>query len=439
MTTTAGRALGSGLRRFGRRHRALGYCWCIGWLAVVPLLMLPVGLLARMVADRGGQQGSAHAVRRVAGAYRRIPGRWGGTAVPSPYLPDRRWGEDPANPRDLCFLALEPLVALVLLLIPSAMAWYGLFGLVTPGIAALAGSSHGLFYGAVLGSPAAALPGGLVLYYLALRLAGPASRLHAERWLPRLLAPAPSVAAEVERRRLAERVEELTETRTAALDSRESELRRIERDLHDGAQARLVAMGLTLGAVEALLDKDEVDAVRAREMVRKARENSTRALTELRELVRGIHPPVLAERGLVDALRALALDAPLEAEVEADLTGRPEAPIEAALYFSVAELLTNAARHGDAAHARIALSHADGALRCTVWDDGGGGAHEEDGPVLGAGGSGLRGVRRRLAAFDGTLGMSSPAGGPTLVTMELPCVLSSPKTSSSSERGSATS
>jgi signal transduction histidine kinase len=436
MTTTAGRAVGGALRSLGRRHLALGYCWAIGWLSLVPLAMLPVGLLAWRFADDDGGHGAVRAVSRVTDAYRRVPGRWGGVAVPSPYLRDRPRREDPANRRDLAFLALEPLVALALLLVPGALAWYGLFGLLTPGIAALFGNHHGTFYGALFDSPLAALPGGLVVYYAALRLAGPASRLHSRRWLPWLLAPAAPVAAEVERRRLAERVEELTETRSAAVDSREAELRRIERDLHDGAQARLVAMGLTLGAVEALL---ETDPERARQLVRQARESSARALTELRDLVRGIHPPVLAERGLVDALRALALDAPLHAEVRADgLTGRPEQPIEAALYFAVAELLTNAARHGDAACARVQLSHADGVLSCTVWDDGGGGAHEEGGPEVGAGGSGLRGVRRRLAAFDGSLGIESPAGGPTLVTMELPCVLSSPKTSSSSGRGSAT-
>ncbi|MEV6946832.1 sensor histidine kinase [Streptomyces sp. NPDC051172] len=428
MTTTA-------LRRFGRRHRELGYCWSIGWCGLAPLPVVCVALPARLFGDGDPQHGPLRAARKLASNYRGISGRWGGTAVPDPYLPDRPSREDPANRRDLLFLALEPWVALVLLLVPSALAWYGLFGLLAPGIAALFDSHRGLFDGPVLSRPAVGVPGGLLLYYAALRLSGPAARLHAGRWLPLLLGPAPSVAAEVERRRLAERVAELTETRLAAVDSREAELRRIERDLHDGAQARLVAMGLTLGALETLV---ESDPERARELARQARESSARALAELRALVRGIHPPVLAERGLVDALRALALDAPLEAEVDADgLPGRPEGPIEAALYFAVAELLTNAARHGEATHARIVLAHDGTALWCTVWDDGHGGAHEEDGPALGAGGSGLRGIRRRLSAFDGTLGIASPDGGPTLVTMELPCVLSSRKISSSSEKDSA--
>ncbi|OLZ68954.1 hypothetical protein AV521_19450 [Streptomyces sp. IMTB 2501] len=437
MTTTAGRAVGTALRRFGRRHRELGYCWGVGWCSPAALVMLFICLPAWLFTDGDPDQGWLHAMRRLTGLYRRVPARWGGTAVVSPYLHDSPPREDPATRRDLFFLALEPLIGAVVLLGPSAMVWYGLFDLLASGIVAIFGGEGGVSHASVFDAPAVALPSGLALYYAGLRLAAPASRLHARRWLPRLLGPDPSVAAEVERRRLAERVEELTETRAAAVDSREAELRRIERDLHDGAQARLVAMGLALGALETLM---ETDPDRARELVRQTRENSARALTELRALVRGINPPVLAERGLVDALRALALDAPLEAEVAADgLTGRPEGPIEAALYFAVAELLTNAARHGDAAHARVELRHTGQVLRCTVWDDGCGGAHEEEGPVLGAGGSGLRGIRRRLSAFDGSIAIRSPAGGPTLVTMELPCVLSSPKTSSSSGKGSAPS
>ncbi|GHE04975.1 sensor histidine kinase [Streptomyces alanosinicus] len=437
MTTTAGRAAGIALRRFGRRHRELGYCWAIGWCGVGALAMTLVCVPASLLTDGDPDRGWLRTLRRLADHYRTVPARFGGTAVVRPYLRDRPPREDPAYRRDLAFLALESVIAPVLLLGPSALVWYGLFGLLAPGIAALLGSPGGLPHGTVLTSPAVALAAALLLYYAGLRLAAPASRLHARRWLPRLLGPDPSVAAEVERRRLAERVAELTETRAAAVDSREAELRRIERDLHDGAQARLVAMGLALGALETLM---ETDPDRARELVRQTRENSARALTELRDLVRGIHPPVLAERGLVDALRALALDAPLEADVDAKgLTGRPEGPIEAALYFAVAELLTNAARHGDAVHARVELSHDGQVLRCAVWDDGCGGAHEEDGPVLGAGGSGLRGIRRRLSSFDGSIAIESPAGGPTVVTMELPCVLSSPKTSSSSGKDSAPS
>lgn len=437
MAKTAGGAIRNALRGFGRRHRGLGYCWAIGWISPVALVVVLVALASLLGGDDDPEHGPRRAVRRMTGVYRRFHVRWGGTAAPTPYLQDRPPRADPANRRDVLFLALEWLVAPVVLLVPAATAWYGLFGLLLPGIVSLAVGSHDPMHIAVFSSPVATMLCGVALYVIGVLLAAPASRLHALRWVPLLLGPAPAVAGEVERRQLAERVEELAETRSAAVDSHEAELRRIERDLHDGAQARLVAMGLALGTVEAL---QETDPERARAMVREARESSTRALDELRDVVRGIRPPVLAERGLVDALRALALDAPLQAEVDAGgLPGRPEGPIEAALYFAVAELLTNAARHGDAAHARVELRHSSGELRCTVWDDGCGGAHEEDGPTLGVGGSGLRGIRRRLSAFDGSLNIESPAGGPTLVTMELPCVLSSQKTSSSSGTGSPTS
>ncbi|MGW7282995.1 sensor histidine kinase [Streptomyces sp. NPDC054844] len=213
---------------------------------------------------------------------------------------------------------------------------------------------------------------------------------------------------------LAERVRVLTETRRDAVDTSAAELRRIERDLHDGAQARLVAMGMDLGTIEALLEKNPE---KARELLAQARQSSADALTELRELVRGIHPPVLAERGLGDAVRALALRLPVTVEVEVDLPGRAEAPVESAGYFAVSEILTNAVKHSGADRIWIDMHHTEGYLRVAVTDNGKGGA------VIGAG-SGLAGVERRLGTFDGVLAVSSPAGGPTMVTMEIPCALS---------------
>lgn len=213
---------------------------------------------------------------------------------------------------------------------------------------------------------------------------------------------------------LAKRIDRLTETRHEAVDSAASELRRIERDLHDGAQARLVAMGMSLGTIEALIEKDPEQAKR---MLVAARTSSAEALTELRDLVRGIHPPVLAERGLGDALKALALRLPLESEVAVDLAGRPDAPVESAAYFAVSEALTNAVKHSGADRVWIDLHHADGMLRVAVTDNGRGGA------VTG-GGSGLSGIERRLGTFDGVLAVSSPVGGPTLVSLEIPCALS---------------
>ncbi|MFC4012857.1 sensor histidine kinase [Nonomuraea purpurea] len=213
--------------------------------------------------------------------------------------------------------------------------------------------------------------------------------------------------------RLAGQVSHLRRTRNLAADSQAAEMRRIERDLHDGTQARLVAIGMTLGAVEQLVDQDPTAA---KALLAKARDASSETLTELRRVIRGIHPPVLAERGLADAVRALAIDSPMRVDVEVDLAHRPEAPVEAAVYFAVSELLSNAARHGDAGHATIDISSNGTNLRVTVTDDGMGGADP-------AKGSGLIGIERRLAAFDGVLALNSPPGGPTTVTIDLPRVL----------------
>ena len=225
------------------------------------------------------------------------------------------------------------------------------------------------------------------------------------------------LASDVE---LTRRVERLTQTRAVAVDTASADLRRLERDLHDGAQARLVALGMSLRAAERLIPTSPDAAVA---LVAEARETSVKALTELRELVRGVLPPVLADRGLIDAVRALALDSPLTVETQIDLPGRVPAPVETACYFAVAEVLTNAAKHSGARDAHVSMSHSAGLLRIEVTDFGLGGADA-------AAGSGLAGVERRLATFDGILAISSPAGGPTMVVMEVPCALSSPKTSS---------
>ncbi|MCE7006532.1 sensor histidine kinase [Kibdelosporangium philippinense] len=215
----------------------------------------------------------------------------------------------------------------------------------------------------------------------------------------------------------------LSETRTDATDTQAAELRRIERDLHDGAQARWVAMGLNLSVVERLIDQNPEAA---KKLLASARDASAEALVELRQLVRGIMPPVLSERGLGDAVRALALDNPLQVHVSVAIPGRVDAPVEAAVYFATNELLTNAAKHGHAERVSVDLRFVDGKLRVTVADDGRGGADP-------AGGSGLHGIQRRLATFDGVLTLTSPPGGPTTVTLEVPCALSSPRTSTSSE------
>jgi signal transduction histidine kinase len=203
------------------------------------------------------------------------------------------------------------------------------------------------------------------------------------------------------------------------VDTATAQLRRLERDLHDGAQARLVALGMSLRAAEAMIPRSP-DVAAA--LVAEARETSLKVLDELRALVRGICPPVLADRGLADAVRALALDTPLHTEVDVDLPGRPDPPVETACYFAVAEILANAVKHSSARNVTIKIEHRDGTLRITVIDDGVGGADPRHG-------SGLAGLERRLGTFDGVLAVSSPPGGPTIVAIEVPCALSSQKIS----------
>ncbi|HEV2243207.1 MAG TPA: histidine kinase [Streptosporangiaceae bacterium] len=230
---------------------------------------------------------------------------------------------------------------------------------------------------------------------------------------------------------LAGRVEQLTQTRAEAVDSAGAELRRVERDLHDGAQARLVALGMSLRAAERMVESSPQAALA---LLAEAREASSRALTELRDLVRGIYPPVLADRGLGDAVRALVLDTPVRAATDIDLPGRLDPPVESACYFAVAEALANAVKHSGARLVQIRIRHSagragsrprartgrcPGTLRITVTDDGIGGADP-------ARGTGLQGVERRLATFDGILAVSSPPGGPTMIIMEVPCNLSAP-------------
>jgi signal transduction histidine kinase len=324
---------------------------------------------------------------------------------------------DPATWRDLLWLLVGSTVGLVLALLPATAVAYGVEGVIVAPVLLPNVDGYGYGLSWFLGTPYdawLAVPQGVAFLLVGLAIGPAVLRLHARlaRWLL-----APTRQAEL---RL--RVRQLTETRSEAVDAQAAELRRIERDLHDGAQARMVALGMSLGLAETLVTHDPEAA---RELLAEARQTSGQALAELRDLVRGIHPPVLAERGLTGAVQALALTLPLPVDVDLDLPGRPQPPVESAAYFAVAEVLTNIAKHSGASRALVQLGHVAGQLCIRVIDDGDGGADP-------ARGTGLRGIQRRLAAFDGTVAVTSPAGGPTVVTMELPCELSSPKTSPSS-------
>ncbi|GAA4569268.1 sensor histidine kinase [Planotetraspora kaengkrachanensis] len=295
-----------------------------------------------------------------------------------------RW-KDPAVWRDLRFAVIAPITMGVTAAIPPAGVAAAVLALTQPAFSVRLVGLLGLVV-AVAGAP------------YAWRVVEPV----AVRFL--------RASAEMA---LADRVDELTAQRADTTVAQAAEIRRIERDLHDGAQARLVALGLSLATVEKLM---ESDPDQAKALLRDARAGAATSLTELRDLVRGINPPVLTERGLVDAVRALALDSPLEAAVSADVQLRLDPPIESAVYFGVAELMTNAVKHAHAARARISIAQdRDGTgIVVDVEDDGRGGAGVRDG-------GGLAGLRRRLAVFDGTVEITSPVGGPTQVRMVIPC------------------
>ena len=386
-----------------------------------------LGLLLGLACCRFVLPAALLATRRLAMLTRRLSARWCGVPIAAAYAPkpvpamagSRRLGyqqrmswllNDVSTWRDTAWLVVNLVVGWVLLLAPVMMVGFGVITFLVPGSAAVPGM-HGVSRWATPpafpgNTPTVLLAIGVTLVALGLGTAPVALRGYGG--LARLVLT-PSREAE-----LALRVEQLAQTRRETLDTGAAELRRIERDLHDGAQARLVAMGLTLDAAGRLID---TDPAAARALLYEARDASARALAELRDLVRGIHPPVLADRGLADAIRALALDSPLRVQVTGPLDGRLPAPVESAGYFAVSELLANVAKHSGAGAAEVDLRHSSGSLRITVSDDGAGGADPSRG-------TGLQGVARRVAAFDGVLVVSSPAGGPTVINLEVPCKLS---------------
>jgi signal transduction histidine kinase len=211
-------------------------------------------------------------------------------------------------------------------------------------------------------------------------------------------------------RRSLQRIAALEESRAGAVDQQQSELERIERDLHDGAQARLVALGMSLGMAQQKLASDPDGA---QELLAEAQQGTREALEELRGLARGIRPPVLTERGLEAAIMALTDRTPMRVDVHCHLTRRPQRTVETAAYYVAAEAIANAGKHAEAHRVDVTIRDHDDKLLVEVMDDGVGGAD--------AAGGGLRGLAKRVEALDGTLSVRSPAGGPTLITAVIPC------------------
>jgi signal transduction histidine kinase len=349
----------------------------IGTLALVGAWLLPETLLL---------------IRRLAGAKRSMAAAWTGQEIPEAYQPItgplrdrlRTAVRDPGTFSDLRWMA--------------ANYAYGVLG-----VLALPLWLVGLSIDAALRKP--------VVLPLITRLAD----LDAA-WSAALLKPAPQAL-------LARRVEQLTQTRAGAIAAHSAELRRIERDLHDGAQARLVSLSMRIGLAKLAYDRDPQAG---RRLLDEAQEHAEEALAELRHVVRGIHPPILTDRGLAGAVRALAASSGLDVTVRADdFDDGPRAPaaVEAAAYFVVAEALTNAAKHSGSSRAEVSLTRTRTGVRVIVRDEGNGGAEITSNSTSNSNsGTGLPGMRRRVAALDGTFAVTSPAGGPTVIETELPCV-----------------
>jgi signal transduction histidine kinase len=390
----------------------LGILLAVATVVSIAYLPLGIGLLTLPPAVLG--------LRWLATLQRRWARDWSGVPVAEPYRPVPsgplgpirrcRWLlSDPATWRDLLWSLLNVPVGILLGVLPAALILAGIGNvLVSPWVWLLT-PGHPVYW-------ALSVPLGVVYLTVGLRWGPRILRGHAlfSRWL---LGPG--------RQAMAVRVDELTQSRSQVVDASAAELRRIERDLHDGAQARLVALGMNIGLAERMVREDPEMAL---SLLAEARESSGQALSELRNLVRGIHPPVLAERGLSGAVRALALTMPIPVHLEIELPGRPPDPVESAAYFAITEVLTNVAKHSSATQAWVELHHRHATLTVVVRDNGTGGADP-------SAGSGLRGIGARLAAFDGTTAVTSPPGGPTVVTLELPCALSSQRTSLSSGTG----
>ncbi len=318
---------------------------------------------------------------------------------------------DGATWRALAWILLVPLLGLVWTLVVVGLWSAALVLVTTPLWAGTVAGPDAPALTALLASTlwsAAAVLAGVLLVPAALLAASGCAR--ADTALARVLLGASRTAV------LDRRVAALTATRQAAVDAADAERRRIERDLHDGAQQRLVALAVTLGMASSTLEDDEGASPRARELVALAHGEAKAAVAELRDLARGIHPAVLTDRGLDAALSALAARCPVPVSVDVapGAKDRCSPTVEATAYFVVAEALTNVTRHSGAGRARVVVDRLGDRLHLLVEDDGRGGATS-------AAGGGLAGLGQRVAGVDGSLSLLSPPGGPTRLHVDLPC------------------
>ena len=312
------------------------------------------------------------------------------------------WLRDPVTWKSLVFLLGKLPMGLVAF---AAIVFLGVTSVVLIFAPVLVAFTPVIFFGWEIDNPVAAIaavPAGVLLFLLSLHV------FNGLAWLYGVCARVMLGPSTVD---LRERVEGLKDASARILAAADDERRRIERDLHDGAQQRLVALNVLLGVVETKLEKDPAAAG---PLVARAREEATEAVKELRELARGIHPALLADRGLIAALEALAARAPFRVEISGVPEHRLPPAVEATAYFITAEALTNVAKYaGDEATASVELQEDRGRLRVTVRDDGAGGADPRRG-------TGLRGLNDRVAALDGRFEVTSPPGGGTIVIAELP-------------------
>lgn len=372
------------------------------WLAIGVLLLSVVVLPLLPI--------TAPVIRRIVDLDRRRIARYTGTELPSPPPLDGPWLHraqgvlaDPGSRKEGMWLISHALsgtlFGAIAIGVPGALVQQPFVPLIWWAIPGGFENSFGVH---VDSWPKALLsiPIGIVLALVLTQLPKLAD-LDA-RWAKTVLSPP--------RASLEKRLAEVVATRAAALQAHGAELRRIERNLHDGTQNKLVGVVMMLGIAERTLKQNPDNALQA---LLRAQDAAGEALEELRNVVRSIHPPVLDDLGLDGAIQALAARCPVPCVLQAEHLGRLPAAVEAAAYFAVAEALTNVAKHSGARHAWVSLNINEEQLTVLVHDDGKGGADEKQG-------TGLDGIRGRVAALDGTASISSPEGGPTVLTVVLP-------------------